>query len=314
MTIKKLPLIDIRIDGGTQARVSINEAAIADYADAMTDGATLPPVVVFFDGTVHWLADGFHRFLANKRIGAVTMDAEVRAGALADAQLFSFGANQSHGLRRTNEDKRKAVLGVLGLKPDWADRAIAKHVGVSDKTVAAARPAPICGNSADATAAHVTVTRGGKTYTMDTSGQKEAGRAKRGKPAADEAAPTESELAAAIASTGTRPTVATATASTVTPEQRAPSPVALVEPDDAAPDDGEIADAQRAEAATLDAFRKVLEADDQLGEAMRKVREQAALISGMQSRITGLMNEKNEAIRRVKALQRALSKYEKVAA
>lgn len=313
MTIKKLPLIEIRIDGGTQARVSINEAAIADYADAMTDGATLPPVVVFFDGTVHWLADGFHRFLANKRIGAVTMDAEVRAGALADAQLFSFGANQSHGLRRTNEDKRKAVLGVLALKPDWADRAIAKHVGVGYTLVASARSSlPAAGSEKPAERTYTT--KHGTTATMDTSGQKEAGRAKRGKPAADEAARTESELAAAIASTGTRPTVATATASTVTPEQRAPSPVALVEPDDAAPDDGEIADAQRAEAATLDAFRKVLEADDQLGEAMRKVREQAALISGMQSRITGLMNEKNEAIRRVKALQRALSKYEKVAA
>lgn len=82
-----------------------------------------------------------------------------------------------HGLRRTNEDKRKAVLGVLALKPDWSDRAIAKHVGVSDKTVATAR-ASHCGNSA-VTTERTYITKHGTTATMDTSGQKEAGKAKK---------------------------------------------------------------------------------------------------------------------------------------
>ncbi len=105
----------------------------------------------------------------------MTLAADVRAGTLTDAQLFSYGANQDHGLRRTNEDKRKAVLGVLALKPDGSDRAIAKHVGVSDKTVAAAREAH-CGNSA-VTAERTYTTKHGTTATMDTSEQKAAGQA-----------------------------------------------------------------------------------------------------------------------------------------
>lgn len=134
-----MKLSDIRIDGGTQSRVSISEQAVADYAEAMTEGATLPPVVVFFDGTDYWLADGFHRYMATKRIGALEIDADVQSGTQKDALLYAYGANQSHGLRRTNDDKRKAVVGVLGLMPEWSDRAIARHVGVSAPFVAAVR-------------------------------------------------------------------------------------------------------------------------------------------------------------------------------
>jgi len=202
--IRTIPLTAIRIDGNTQSRTALHDATVAEYAEALTDGATLPPVVVFFDGTSNWLADGFHRFLANKRIGAVSLDADVRAGSLTDAQLFSYGANQAHGLRRTNEDKRKAVLGTLALRPDWSDRAIAKHVGVSDKTVAAQREAH-CGNSAVTTDRTYT-TKHGTTATMDTSGQKAAGKAKKAQPE------------------GT--STATATAASSTPEQRAPGPAA----------------------------------------------------------------------------------------
>jgi len=77
--------------------------------------------------------------MATKRIGALEIDADVRGGTHADALLHSYGANQTHGLRRTNEDKRKAVAGVLELMPDWSDRAIAGHVGVSAPFVAAVR-------------------------------------------------------------------------------------------------------------------------------------------------------------------------------
>jgi len=134
-----MKLSDIRIDGGTQSRVSINEQTVADYAEAMMEGAKLPAVVVFCDGVDHWLADGWHRYMATKRIGALEIDADVRGGTHADALLHSYGANQTHGLRRTNEDKRKAVAGVLELMPDWSDRAIAGHVGVSAPFVAAVR-------------------------------------------------------------------------------------------------------------------------------------------------------------------------------
>ena len=56
-----LKLNQIRIDGGTQSRVDIDEQVVAEYADLYHQGIQLPPVTVFYDGTDYWLADGFHR-------------------------------------------------------------------------------------------------------------------------------------------------------------------------------------------------------------------------------------------------------------
>lgn len=132
-SFEQIKLEHIRINGGTQSRVSINTVTVADYADAMTDGATLPPVTLFFDGVDHWLADGFHRYHAHKKIGAINIDADVRKGDKRDAILYSVGANASHGLRRTNEDKHRAVAMLLN-DPEWVTwsaNEIAKKCGVS---------------------------------------------------------------------------------------------------------------------------------------------------------------------------------------
>lgn len=108
-----LDLDKIRIDGGTQPREFINEETVAEYADAMADGAYFPPVVVFFDGAANWLADGFHRYHASKSLGLADIAADVREGTWRDAVLFSVGANATHGLPRSNKDKRRAVLILL---------------------------------------------------------------------------------------------------------------------------------------------------------------------------------------------------------
>ena len=62
---ENIPINSIRLDGGTQPRASIDFDTVFDYMDAMTDGADFPPVVVFYDGTHYWLADGFHRVKAD---------------------------------------------------------------------------------------------------------------------------------------------------------------------------------------------------------------------------------------------------------
>lgn len=168
--MKKLNLNAIRIDGGTQARVEINMDAVGDYAEALKAGVELPPVVVFFDGADHWLADGFHRYHAHKQADKASIAADVRNGTVRDAVLFSLGANWTHGLRRTNADKRKAVETMLADAEwvKWSDNKIAQACGVSDKTVAAHRAA-IFGNSEDAKPATRKVQRAGKTYEQDTT-------------------------------------------------------------------------------------------------------------------------------------------------
>ena len=127
----------ISIDGGTQTRVALNEPAVAEYADALREGVKLPPVVVFFDGSAHWLADGFHRFHAHKAARKASINVDIKPGTRRDAVLYSVGANSTHGLRRTNEDKRRAVKTMLEDSEwsAWSDREIARQCGVSNTFV-----------------------------------------------------------------------------------------------------------------------------------------------------------------------------------
>ena len=57
----------------------------------------------------------------------------MQEGTRRDAILHASGANADHGLRRSNADKRKAVLTLLEDDEwsQWSDREIAKRCGVS---------------------------------------------------------------------------------------------------------------------------------------------------------------------------------------
>lgn len=177
--IHAVPLDSVRINGGTQSRVELNQSAIAEYAEAIRFGTDLPPVVMFFDGASFWLADGFHRYHAHRQAGAMEIVADIRTGTQRDAILFSVGANASHGLRRTNEDKRKAVM-ILLSDPEWAawsDNQIAKACGVSHPFVATVRAAILkpLQDSSPSTPPQPsrpvmrTVTRNGTTYEQNTA-------------------------------------------------------------------------------------------------------------------------------------------------
>jgi transposase-like protein len=131
--VSDLALAKIRIDGGTQPRSKIDEAVIAEYASAMEAGAKFPPIAVFFDGVEHWLADGFHRYHAANAAHLTELEACIFNGTRRDAVLHSVGANTDHGLRRTNEDKRRAVRILLEDVEwaSWSDSEIARRCGVS---------------------------------------------------------------------------------------------------------------------------------------------------------------------------------------
>jgi hypothetical protein len=140
---RRIPLADIDVDDlDVQARLVTDiNGAVRDYAEAMKAGAQFPPVVVFEgpDGIV--LADGFSRHAAAEEVGATDIEAEVHQGAKRDAILYACGANQTHGQRRTNADKRRAVSRLL-LDPEWgkwSDVDIAERCGVSHSFVSALR-------------------------------------------------------------------------------------------------------------------------------------------------------------------------------
>lgn len=156
----------IRRDGGTQPRAALNDQAIAEYAEALDRGEPFPAATVFYDGSDYWLADGFHRDGAHARLGWEEMACDVRAGTRRDAVLFACGANEAHGLRRSNEDKRRAVLILLGDAEwmKWSDSEIARRARVSHTFVAKLRPVT-CNVSSERTFR----TKHGVVATMDTA-------------------------------------------------------------------------------------------------------------------------------------------------
>lgn len=134
---ENIEIRNIRTDGGTQPRAGLDDKTVADYADEIKQGAKFPPVVLFYDGSHYWLADGFHRVAAAKFAGKQRILAEIRQGTLRDAQLYAVGANATHGLRRSREDKRRAVEMLLTDAEwgQWADREIARRCKVSNTYV-----------------------------------------------------------------------------------------------------------------------------------------------------------------------------------
>lgn len=131
----------IRTDGGTQTRASLDYETVLAYAADMQAGDQFPPIEVYYDGTTYWLADGFHRLEATRENGEKQIAARVYQGTQRDAVLASASANAKHGLRRTNGDKRRAVLRLLMDEEwgQWSDREIARRCHVSHPFVAKIR-------------------------------------------------------------------------------------------------------------------------------------------------------------------------------
>jgi hypothetical protein len=133
----ELELTSIRVDGGTQSRLELNQEVVNEYAEHMSEGDVFPSVIVFQDGANYWLADGFHRYFATKKNKGKTINADVQVGTQEEAVLFSFSANSNRGLRMTSADKRNIVIRMLtnATWSGWTDAAIARHVGVTGMTV-----------------------------------------------------------------------------------------------------------------------------------------------------------------------------------
>ena len=138
--IKEIPVHHIQTDG-TQSRAAMSQETIDEYAEQIGKDVKFPPLVVFFDGERFWLGDGFHRLEAAKKAGCNHRWCEVHEGTQRDALQYSLQANITHGLRRTNADKRHAVELVLA-DDEWheySNHIIAEMCGVSHPFVATVR-------------------------------------------------------------------------------------------------------------------------------------------------------------------------------
>jgi uncharacterized protein (DUF3820 family) len=141
--LENIPLALLRTDGGTQVRERIDRDVVQDYAAriALDGPLVLPPVVAFFDGETYWLADGYHRLEAHQVARFPEIRVQVQHGSCRDAILYACGANETHGLRRSNADKRRAVRTLLEDDEwgQWSDREVARRCAVSPPLVALVR-------------------------------------------------------------------------------------------------------------------------------------------------------------------------------
>ncbi len=140
-------IASIVVKSDFQTRAEKNEDAITEYVQAIQQAGRwpFPPIKV----VSQFLVDGFHRLEAAKRVIAApetTADLRkslqsipcerVEVDLINDnipmlALQHSLAANQTHGLMRTNADKKRAVSLAFEAWPDWSDREIAKLTGTS---------------------------------------------------------------------------------------------------------------------------------------------------------------------------------------
>ena len=139
LAVQRVPIAKIKLDPATQTRAATRHDIVDEYAE---DAALLPACVLFTeDEKTYHIGDGFHRIPAWAKAGFKEVPADVRRGTQRDAMLHACGANDSHGLRRTTQDKERCVRLLLE-DEEWgkaSDRWIAEQCKVSHPFVAKVR-------------------------------------------------------------------------------------------------------------------------------------------------------------------------------
>ena len=303
MDIRQINLSYIRRDGGTQARAEMNYAAIDDYAQAMGSGAKFPPVVLFQDQDIYWLGDGFHRVEAAAKAGKKAIQAEIRQGGQRQARLFALGANATHGVRRTNADKRLAVSILLD-DPEWSqwsNRKIADAVGVSDPFVMKMREERVL--TVSSSSKHDVSSPSTPDPKHEATGEDEPLDLPTLPIGREDALPEPERQAALEAPPAPKAKL------------EAPADLEALKAENAELKDqlAELADNMTGLQEELAAARRILDAEDLLAQFNAEVSRVNAMNGTLKSRNFGLMDENNDLKGRLKSALRKIERLEKAA-
>lgn len=133
--------IDEQLRPASEMRVALDQEAIQEYADKFD---MLPPVKLVWDNQakVHWLADGCHTVHAAKHLDLSEVKAILINGTYLDAFKIASRANDVHGVRVTNADKRHRVEVALRNPKmlEMSNAFIADICCVSHMTISRLRP------------------------------------------------------------------------------------------------------------------------------------------------------------------------------
>lgn len=127
-----LPIDSIEVEHSLQCRVAIAKETIEEYRDLIAAGVKFPPVVVVrYPDDRLILVDGFTRRQAYILASKAKIPAKVVDGDRKLAVQLACGANSDHGVRRSQDDKRKAVRLAIAEFSELSSRAIGEVCGCS---------------------------------------------------------------------------------------------------------------------------------------------------------------------------------------
>ena len=131
----EMRLSAIVLDESIRCRHRLDEARIDKLAEAMRRHEVLPAVEVFGTAERAWLADGWHRVMAARKLGATSIAVRLHPGTRTDAVRLALMANQAeHG--RSLADERRCVEVALREFPQASDATIAEMSGIRVESVA----------------------------------------------------------------------------------------------------------------------------------------------------------------------------------
>ena len=139
---KTIFLEDVDLDHSPMVRADLRPEVIEEYAAIYKkDKKKLPLIDVFYEsGNKRLLiGDGMHRYQAMRSLSFKACQANVHAGMYEDALKFALMANERHGIRRSQADKRRSVEEAIKQWPKVSNVQIANLASVDDHTVKAVR-------------------------------------------------------------------------------------------------------------------------------------------------------------------------------
>ena len=127
----------ITADPSIQPREGFNPSKLKEFVQILEGGSDLTPITLYFDGVIHWLSDGFHRYESYLRAGRTDIPAKIHQGSFRDAVLCGIQSNARHGVSLSLDERRNAVWRLLSDTEwqGWSSRKIGRICGLDHEAV-----------------------------------------------------------------------------------------------------------------------------------------------------------------------------------
>lgn len=127
--ITTVRLSDISTDERTQIRTRTDPTHIATLAELYESDIPIDPIILFRSDGTYLIADGWHRFYAQKNLGRETCKAVIREGTESDIFLAACYANAQTRKPLSYPDKYRVAVYLIANWPQLSNRDLAELSG-----------------------------------------------------------------------------------------------------------------------------------------------------------------------------------------